>query len=353
MSSGGFRAIDVLAAPFAPLYAGVMSLRNLAFDTRVLRASGPSVPVVSIGNLSAGGTGKTPIVSFLVSELKKLGLTCGIVSRGYGGETRDASFVIPDGAPATARKFGDEPTWLAHHHRDVPVFVGADRAAAAEKLESEMKVKVILADDAFQHRYLRRDIDIVLLDASQPRWHYRSLPLGRLREGFASLRRARYVFLTKVNLASSENLQWLRARVALEKSRSNFDVFEFEWVIAGFTSLGSEAASSSMKGTRVLLVSGIARGSAFAESVRAAIGSTQIAGHLEFADHHAYEPADFAMIESEAARLGVDAIVVTEKDAVKMNGIWSPKIPCLVSRLEARPTGDLRMVYEEIRRLAR
>lgn len=353
MSEVGFRASDLLTAPLTPLYVGAMRVRNLGFDFQILPVEGPSAVVVSVGNLSAGGTGKTPIVSYLVRELTARGLPCGIVSRGYGGETKFPAKVSPDGKAVTARRFGDEPTWLAHHHRDVPVFVGADRVAVAEKLMTESKVKVIVADDAFQHRYLRRDVDIVLLDASQPRWHYRSLPMGRLREGFASLSRARYVFLTKTNLASAENLRWLRHRVAVEKSRAAFDVFEFEWVISGFTALGSDAPPSPLSDAKVLLVSGIARGSTFADSARSTLGPARVLGHLEFADHHSYSADDFAMIEREADRLSVDAIVVTEKDAVKMDGLWSPKIPCLVSRLQARPTGDLRMVYEEIGRLAR
>ncbi|MES2962486.1 MAG: tetraacyldisaccharide 4'-kinase [Bdellovibrionota bacterium] len=357
MSGSGFRSTDVFTAPFASVYAGVMRARNFAFDSKLLPVDGPEELIVSIGNLSAGGTGKTPIVSMMVGELSKRGLSCGIVSRGYGGETTEAAPVWPDGQSATAKKFGDEPTWLAHRHRDVPVYVGADRAAVAKKLASEMKVDVIVADDAFQHRYLRRDVDIVLLDASQPRWHYRSLPLGRLREGFGSLARARYVFLTKTNLATGDDLQWLRQRVAQERSKmtglSRFDVFEFEWVISGFVPLGSEDPPSTLKGTRVLLVSGIAKGSAFADSVRQVIGTLQIAGHLEFADHHRYTHADLGRIMEKAETLGVDAIVVTEKDAVKLEGFWHPKIPCLVSRLEARPTGDLRLVYEEIDRLAR
>lgn len=353
MSGDGFKASDVLTAPLAPLYAGVMKLRNLAFDSNLLPVGGPSIPVVSVGNLSAGGTGKTPIVSLLVEQLTGRGLKCGIVSRGYGGETKGPAFVAPDGTSESARLFGDEPAWLAHRHREVPVLVGADRRAAAEKLASERKVDVLVADDAFQHRYLRRDVDVVLIDASQPRWHYRTLPLGRLREGFASLKRARYVFLTKTNLAAPADLQWLRQRIAVEKARSKFDVHEFEWVITGFSPLGTESAPAAMSGARVLLVSGIARGAAFAASVSISVGAGAVAGHLEFADHHRYSSDDLALIEKEAERLGVDAVVVTEKDAVKLEGIWRSKVPCYVSRLQARPTGDLRHMYEEIGRLAR
>ncbi len=351
-SDEGFRFSDLLLAPFAGVYSCAMRSRNAAFESKILPVGGPDVGIISVGNLSAGGTGKTPIVSLLVGEVTKLGVKCGIVSRGYGGETKEPTFVIPDGQATTAKRFGDEPTWLAHRHRDVPVFVGADRVATAKKLASEMKVQLIFADDAFQHRYLRREMDIVLLDATQPRWHYRSLPLGRLREGFGSLARARHVFLTKTNLAPGDRLQWLRRRVAAEKSGAHFDVHEFEWIIAGFSQLGSDAPPAMLKRTRVMLVSGIANGAAFADLVRQTIGNADVAGHVEFADHHRYSTADLERVEKEADRLKVDAIVVTEKDAVKLGG-WQPKLPCLVSQLVARPTGDLRTVYEEFRRLAR
>lgn len=330
-----------------------MKLRNFAFDQGLLLVRGPNVPVVSVGNLSAGGTGKTPIVSLLVSGLASRGSKVGVVSRGYGGETKESTRVPSDGSPSSAARYGDEPTWLANRHPDVPVYVGADRAEAAQKLTEENQVDLVVADDAFQHRYLRREADVVLVDASQPAWHYRSLPFGRLREDFSALRRARYVFLTKTNLASVNELKWLRHRVDAEKSKARFDVYEFEWALAGFVPLASPTSTPSLlKQAKVLLVSGIARGNAFKDLVASTIGTAPLAGHIEFNDHHRYSQTDLARIESEAERLGVDAIVVTEKDAVKL-GSWQPKTACLVSRLTARPTGDFEKVYEEIRRLGR
>jgi tetraacyldisaccharide 4'-kinase len=349
--------IDKLLAFPGALYSGLMRGRNFAYDHAILASHQVDVPVISIGNLTAGGTGKTPITSLLIEGLSAKGLKVGVISRGYGGKSKGCERVRDDGSPETAKWFGDEPTWLAHRHSDVPVFVGRDKVAASQALLREYSVQLILADDAFQHRRLKRDFDIVLLDATQPEWHYRSLPQGRLREGFSSLARAHAVFVTKTNLAQPRALEFLRSQLS---SQTHLEVFEFESLIRKFTPLhetadkNSDGEGSLIGKKRLLLVSGIGRPETFSTLVSRAFREwhqdIEIIEHVVFRDHHAYSDKDLVDLEKAAERISADAILMTEKDAVKLNH-WQPSVPSYVSQLVSRPRLDLEGLYEAIRRL--
>ena len=338
-------AQDLLLRPFAALYAGIAAARNLFYDSGILVASDVGAPVVSIGNLTAGGTGKTPLVAYLVEQLRLRGVRVGIVSRGYGGTEKGPIRVLAAEERAAAR-FGDEPAWYASRFPDVPVYVGADRVAAASELVMKEGVRLVLADDAFQHRRLERALDILVVDATEPRWHYRPLPLGRLRESRASVRRADFVIITKCNLGRPEDLAALKADVSGGK------VFEVESAIVGYRDLagGKEEPASALSGKKVFLASGIGRPETFAALV-AQTGGARIVGHEAFPDHHAYSDVDGGAIERLAAAAGAEAIAITEKDAVKLGRFWKPKLPCFVSRLEVRPRSDLKELHEAIGRL--
>lgn len=345
--------IESIALPLAGLYGSVMSARNLAFDRGLFKTKSVSCPVISIGNLTAGGTGKTPLTALLIEGFLKRGLRVGLVSRGYGGTEKGPARVPQDGSASTARRYGDETAWFAHRFPTVPVVICGKRVAAAQHLLTEEKVDLILADDAFQHRWLRRDFDIVVLDPTEPAWHYRPLPLGREREGFDSLTRAQAIFVTKTNLAEEARVNWLGKKIAHAVKRT--PVYELESHITSFlpvrTQLAEPRSALSFKGERVLLVSGIGRPHTFARLIRNFVRA-EVLEHLVFADHHAYTAANLADIESRAVKLGVSAILVTEKDAVKMSA-WNPSVPCWASRLETRPKSDLGSFYEAVDRLLR
>jgi len=326
-----------------------MRARGLAYDRGWLDAVDVGVPVLSIGNITAGGTGKTPLTSFLLQSFSSQGRRVGVVSRGYGGSEQGPARVPADGLPRTAARFGDEPAWLAARHPDVPVVIGADRVAAAKHLGGA--VDLILADDAFQHRRLRRGFDAVVIDATEPIWHYRSLPLGRQREDFRSLARARAVFLTKTNLAEREALTWLRSRLA-DVVPPTAAVFEFEARLAGVVPLGApvvEPARELALTGAVLLVSGIGRPQTFRKSVETDLRA-EVAEQMIFPDHYRYGDEDRLRIRARAEELGVSAIVMTEKDAVKMSGPADFRLPAWVTRLETRPLTPLKEFYEAVDR---
>lgn len=344
-----------LVAP-AFLFNSVARARSALYDKSALPVVDTGVPVISIGNITAGGTGKTPITSYLATDLATRGYSVGIVSRGYGGSEKGPALVGPDGTPSIAQRFGDEPAWLASRHPEATVVIGAKRPEAVAHLLTLKKPAVVLADDAFQHRRLKRDLDIVIVDPTEPRWHYQPLPLGRMREPFSALKRADFVFLSKTNLLPASELQWIRDRLKTEQTIAKFKIVEFGVKLAGVVSLElnrtlAPPAHESL--SRVVLMSGIARPHTFEATVKASarvFGSPTVIHHFEFNDHHVYTQEDLKSVEERALAERADAIVITEKDAVKL-GDWVPRVPVFVTRLTAEPLTNIQEFHEAVHRL--
>lgn len=380
MERPGLATEAFLLWPAALLFSGVARLRGVAYDRSLLPVMKSSVPIVSIGNITAGGTGKTPLVAWLVEQLLLQGKTVGVVSRGYGRKSKGCQRVKSDGSRLSALEFGDEPSWLAAKFPNVPVYVSSDRVEAVRRLRSENEIDLVIADDAFQHRRMKRDLDVVILDATEPRWHYRPLPLGRAREGFEALARANRIFLTKTNLVDPAQVDWLRARIeeACGPGVAR-TMHEFESRIEGFVRAGAAAgagltASASAsearlrqsasevrlcqsaslvrldESKRVLLVSGIGRPKTFERLVIDASPKLEILDHLVYADHHAYSSEDLARIEARAKDLRAEAVLVTEKDSQKL-GDWQPAPEVWVSRLVTKPKTGMEEFHEAVDRL--
>jgi tetraacyldisaccharide 4'-kinase len=348
-----------LLVPLAGVHRSVMSLRNLGYDKGWLATHDIGRPVLSLGNLTAGGTGKTPLAALLLEGFLGKGKKLGLVSRGYGASEAGPARVPSDGSRETALRYGDEPAWLAKQFPEVPVVICGDRVGAARHLLSlAPEVDLILADDAFQHRRLARKMDVVVVDATEPEWHYRPLPWGREREGFSSLARAHAIFVTKTNLAPRDRVEPLIERLSRSWPGHGGMIFRFESALAGFAAVGAKSeegrghhgSHDRFKGKRMLLVSGIGRPATF-EKLMLESAQAEVAGHMVFGDHHRYSATDFEAIEACAAKLGVDTVVVTEKDAVKMSD-WRTTLNVCASRLEMRCSApDLGEFYEAAARL--
>lgn len=300
--------------PLSPVFGLAVSVRNAFFDTGLF--SGPTyrVKIVSVGNLSVGGTGKTPVTAHLITHLRKLGKRVSVVSRGYGGEyTEEALRVQPD-IPQAARIFGDEPVLLAKG-LNVPVFVGRRRRTAVEKCLAEEKTDVIVADDAFQHRWLRRDVDIVLLDAQETFMDL--LPSGRFREPLSSLRRAHYVFLTKTNFLELSQLEdWMKRLEPYGFAFHKANLFRAPYALGKLEP--QNGAPPLQEGESVILASAIAKPSFFEDMIHP---RQAVQEHLIRADHHQWAPADIAQLQLMAKKHKTDAVVVTEKDFVKIKNL--------------------------------
>ena len=275
-----------------------MRARNALYDRRRLRPRRLDGPVVSVGNLSAGGSGKTPFVLLLGELLKSRGVKFDVLSRGYGRKSRGVLLVDPGGLP---QQFGDEPLLIARRLQ-VPVIVGEDRYEAGRFAESRLGAQLHLLDDGFQHRGLARDFDIVLVtpqDASD-----RLLPAGRLREPLSTLRRADAVVLASGASEDAFSLQ--------EKS---------VWrVKRGIIAEGIPA--------RPVVFCGIARPQNFLLQLRAA--NVEPAAQAFYRDHHAYNEKDVRELLEVRQRSEAGGFVTTEKDAVNLGPYLSALAPLAV-----------------------
>ena len=284
--------------PLSAIYGTTVGARNHLYDRRLLPARRLQGAVVSIGNLSVGGSGKTPFVILLGELLKMRGLKFDVLSRGYGRQTRGVLLVDPGGSSG---KFGDEPLLIARR-LEVPVVLGEDRYRAGVFAEEKFGAQLHLLDDGFQHRALARDFDIVLLTPEDAR--DRLLPSGRLREPLRSLERADAVVLTSGASPASYPLNG-----------------KLVWrVLRGITPTNVPA--------RPVAFCGIARPQNFMLQLRKA--GIEPAAEAVYRDHHAYVETDIRELQALRAKSEAGGFVTTEKDAINLGGYSSALQPMAV-----------------------
>lgn len=286
--------------PLSLLYGMAMAGRNFLFDAGVRRTHGVDVPVVSVGNLAAGGTGKTPLVVWLVNLLHSHGLRPGVLARGYGRRP---------GAP-----LNDEGMLLARRFPDLPQVQDPDRVAGARRLQAQ-GVDLILMDDGFQHRRLRRDCDIVCLDTAQP-FGGGMLPTGLLREYPRGLKRAQAMVLTRAGGFTAEAVGQRMDQLRRYGS-PNLAVFATHHAPARLIEMpvGTELGLQALAGARVHLLSSIARPESFESTIEDL--AAEVVAHTIRRDHHRHTEAELRAA-GEAAEAEDAMLVTTEKDDVKL-----------------------------------
>ena len=284
--------------PLSAIYGGVVGARNALYDRRLLRARKLQGAVISIGNLSAGGTGKTPFVLLLGELLKARGLKFDVLSRGYGRKSRGVLRVDPSGLP---EEFGDEPLLIARKLQ-VPVVVGENRYEAGCYAESRFGPQLHLLDDGFQHRALVRDFDIVLVTPQEA--SDRLLPAGRLREPLSSLRRADAVVLA---------------------SGASAESFPIEGKLIWRVRRGIAPQNVP---PRPVVFCGIARPQQFTLQLRMA--NIEPAAEAFYRDHHAYSEQDIRELLALKHKSEAGGFVTTEKDAVNLGSYLSALDPLCV-----------------------
>lgn len=296
----------VVGLALAPFFRAGVALRNASFD-RGFRVRRLPIPVVSIGNLSVGGTGKTPMVHWVVGELLEAGRHPAIAMRGYTPRP---------GSPSDER--------AEHESRfpGVPVGVGADRVASlSAALARRPETDCAVLDDAFQHRFVARDLDIVLLDATRNPFDDRVLPAGWLREPVSSLRRAHAIVVTHAESAPQEVVADMRRRAAEVSPRALVLSARHDWqALDGFgtESPGADPSRpvSWLDGRRVHVLCAIGNPSAFLAQARAA-GAVVVSTDLR-RDHAVYSSADVEAARAIAQQQGADAVLTTAKDWAKL-----------------------------------
>ncbi|MBL9079698.1 MAG: tetraacyldisaccharide 4'-kinase [Planctomycetes bacterium] len=306
--------------PLGLLYGAVAALRNWTFDAGLRRVHRLPVPVVSVGNLTVGGTGKTPTVAWLCALARAQGRRPGVLARGYG---RAPGAALNDEGAMLQRRL----PWLLQQQEP-------DRVAAGRRLVAAGADFVVL-DDGFQHRRLHRDLDVVCLDAALPFGNGLCLPAGDLREFRSGLRRAGLVLLTRAGGLDGDALAARVVRVRQLAGRSDLPVYACEHGPGDVVvePRGEVLPVAALRGRRVWLLSGIARPESFRATV-AALGA-EVVGEHRHRDHHRFTPAEVAAAAT-AARAADALLLTTEKDAARLAGV---DVERHVLRIELRFVG--------------
>ena len=326
------------------LYAGVLRRRRerARRDALVLPR-----PTISVGNLHWGGTGKTPLVAAIAERLAGMGLRVAVLSRGYGRSGKAPLLVSAGDGPRVGwRESGDEPQWLASRLPGVTVAVGANREQAAALALRSGAIDAFVLDDAFSHVRVARDVDLLVFPSADPFGGGHLLPSGRLREPLEAAAAADAVLLSGVapeSTTAGTGEQLARALRRFGFQGPGFTVVEKARVTGA-------ARRPPLPGERVVLVTGVAR----AERV---VGTAQrlsltVAEHLAFRDHHAYPASSLERIRQASERHQAP-VLTTTKDALKLTGRLSSRVPLLVLELEAGPQPELWEWLEERMRRVR
>lgn len=317
------------------IYGSIMDLRNFLYDGDVLDAVKVNRPVISVGNLTTGGSGKTPVVVDILQKLIAAGKKPVVIARNYRALSKGVQEVLTESHWGPAF-FGDEAFMIKKQVPEAQVWTGPRKYETAQKAifegeKSNREIDVLVIDDGFQHRELNRDFDLLLLDASAEKSDWQLLPKGYMREDFKELKRADSIVLTKVNLATAEKINDLkeeirRVRPDLFSPADQIAELEYQWVLD----------KSLQNQERVLLISGIAKPNSFLQTVKILAGEQEleIVDHLVFKDHHQYGVSDIDQIRKLKREYGEPRIITTEKDAVKFKELGWPESEYDVVKLQ-------------------
>ena len=310
-------------------YGFGQTLREFAYRRRLLPSHQLPCKVICIGNLTVGGTGKTPMTMYVAQEIKRLGYNTAIVSRGYRGGAEGRGGIVSDGQSIHMgpEQSGDEPFMIARGLSGIPVIVGKNRYAAGMLAVNEFHSDVIVLDDGFQHLRLKRDIDLVLLDGKHPFGNSHLLPRGTLREPISSLARGSACILTRCRTGRNDTvrplIELLKKFLPLNRIFTSYHVPEFYAVKSGGPIQNNGTINQnyrlelgSLIEEPILGFSGIARNVDFQNTVLDQ--GLNAKDFIEFSDHHRYTTADLNYIQSKSEDINARYLITTEKDLVRL-----------------------------------
>tara|TARA_B110001454_G_scaffold183141_1_gene178112 strand:- start:46833 stop:47969 length:1137 start_codon:yes stop_codon:yes gene_type:complete len=334
------------------IYRALVTLNFWIYKKGFKKVTTLSVPVVSVGNLTVGGTGKTPILIYLANLMKLSGKRVGIVSRNYKSSTKEIVKVNPGSSSEVSdgMLFGDEPL-LIYQQTGVPVYVGPRKVDTAKELVRTEKIDTVLIDDGFQHLPLKKNCNILLCDVTQMDESNHLLPRGRYREPFSGYSKANIIFWTKTNFIPSARLEELKKMVSFDGLQVDwkFDLTKVEFpnfpnlnfdVRQRFINPGKNEFASIR---RFVLVSAIARPEYFKKIVQDLNPKVELV-EKKFRDHHPYSKDDLKTILNKPVNF--HHFLTTEKDYTKLKDIWPSDVPLGIVKWEPRPNVDDQKLYE-------
>ncbi len=334
LSRGGFPTLlaAMILRGVSVVYQAWQEVRVAVYSIGLIRSVRLDRPVISVGNLTLGGTGKTPTVMAICRILLKNGRRSVILSRGYGGRSRKAIQVVSNetGLDRRPEALGDEPCLMADRLPGVPIVVSPDRSAAGRYAVKTYQPDVLVLDDGYQHLRLKRDLNLLVLDAAQPFGNGFIFPRGTLREAVRQMRRADAVLLTHADdPAGTEELQSF-----VRRYRPGLPIFISRHRMVELVHLGTGRTSplDILRNARLMAVTGIGQPERFFQIFQE--NEAEIAVGCVYPDHYRYTHNDIEFLEAEAGRLGARTIVTTEKDAVRIRSLGRPLESWWAARME-------------------
>jgi len=322
-------SVEFMLFTLSIFYGGLVKFRSKAYDKGIIKSKRLPCKVISIGNITMGGTGKTPMTIYVAELVQRLGFMVVVISRGYKGELEKTGGIVSNGKRVLMgpEKAGDEPFMMAGRLKNIPVIVGKDRFEAGIRAVKNFNPDVIILDDAFQHLKLKRDINLVLLDAKRPFGNLRLFPRGILREPPPSLLRSDAFVMTRSGLASEIEVD--NTLTGLKEFIQSKPVFKtshapYAYIVKKGKHIPFESISKSsllydfdfLKNRKVFTFAGIARNNEFYHTVESF--KCDIEDFIGFEDHHRYSDNDLNRIFSLAEKTNVEFLITTEKDYARI-----------------------------------
>lgn len=331
--------VSLILSPLSILYGAVIRLRLLLYALRIFRSEAVSAPVISVGNITVGGTGKTPVVEWIARRLAGNGLKVCVLTRGYGRTNPRQRVVASDGETQniSVRETGDEAMLLSKNlAAKAAVVCDANRVNSAQWAINNLGSEVFVLDDGFQHLKISRDLNIVLIDAMDPFGNGRLLPFGRLREPLSGLARSDAVLITRSDQV--ENIEPLRSMITEYCGKT--PIFAARTVVRRIVDLHGKEADLQHENTRalgILAFCGIGNPLSFFTQLRD--DGWKIADKKIFRDHHVYSQSDVDELVTHARRVGVNRLITTAKDSTKLGGL-KVELDCLVVDIDCEIDQD-------------
>ena len=335
--------------PLSITYEAIVYIRNLLYNLNILKKKKLKCPVISIGNITVGGTGKTPTVILIANELIKRNLKVGILTRGYGRKLKKTIIICNDGRKKeptlNANETGDEPLLLYQKLPNTPIAISRNRYESGKILLKTYSLDLIILDDGFQHRSIHRNLDIVLINSLDKRNKYKILPTGFLREPLKNLQRADFILFTKSNLIEENESP-------LIKVVKNFNIpYSLSTAHNRLTNYiqDQQKILYFLDRNKGYLVSGIGDASSF--KLTASVIAKNIIGYSNLRDHYNYKQSDLNKIIKKSGKMSADYILTTEKDWVKLKHLESsiPIFPVeLIFKLVRDKSKLFNLIYNKL-----
>jgi tetraacyldisaccharide 4'-kinase len=305
--------LNIILFPLFTIYLLIVVIRNYLYDIKLFKSTKLTCKVISIGNITVGGTGKTPIVIAIARFLQQQNKTVAVLSRGYGRKSTGTQLVTNSKMKLTSWKnVGDEPTLMAKHLQGIPIVVDENRIRGGKYLIDKFHPEIIILDDGFQHRKIYRDVEIVLVNSNMSKYKNRIFSFGNFREPWKSLKRAHIIFLTKSDFVapSSKILERLKT-IGLPIFNANINPSPY---LLG--NKNNKIDIDYFGGKTALLFSGIGDPESFEKTVQNL--NLRILNTINFMDHKNYSKSDIKKIKTKYINSGADVIITTEKDFLKL-----------------------------------